>query len=153
MPKKLSKAIYFVLFLLAAAFFCGCVSSQPPAGAKQEIWKGQFTGDINGDLTITAWNVSTDKNLKVLKGELNSKIDSVIGGYGTGTLYGNLSGQIKDGVFTASFRGNAKVTDGSARVSGRFIGNMSEKKGAGTWNCNVTHGAMRLKGKWTLEKQ
>ena len=135
----MNKAIPFlklgILLLLPLTFFflSGCASTQTEKGTDWEPWVGEFSGMVDADLKMFFSRLEEEKGVYLVKGTFKGDIESVAGGYGSGTMTARIKGKVKDGVFNLSMSGFATVSEGRAMIDGKMIGTLSKTQAFGNW--------------------
>lgn len=138
--------ILILLLAFASTSFAGTSYKTPPG----QIWSGNVTGMIDGQMVLNAWEVENKAGELYVRSKVKMKIRSS-SGYGSGYLTGTISGKVVNGELKAGFNGTANVSDGQAAVVGQLVGTLLDASGSGTYNLNTQVGQYR--GKWTLERQ
>ena len=135
----MNKAIPFlklgILLLLPLTFFflSSCASTQTEKGTDWEPWVGEFSGMVDADLKMFFSRLEEEKGVYLVKGTFKGDIESVAGGYGSGTMTARIKGKVKDGVFNLSMSGFATVSEGRAMIDGKMIGTLSKTQAFGNW--------------------
>jgi hypothetical protein len=137
--------------ILAFLLLLGCASTQIEPGTVAEMWEGKVTGMIDGDIKFSIARIAEENNVFSLKGNMVMKAQEIAGGYGEGRISCSIKGKIKNGVMNARLFGRAKVSEGTADVSGDLVGTISRTQGFGTWTLSHVEGVHS--GKWTAEKR
>jgi hypothetical protein len=156
MKKTTIILMLFVLFMVSFSlfFFFGCASTPELKDAEGELWAGKLTGMIDADLKMYFSRFEEKEDLHVVKGSFKGKIGRVAGGYGSGTMRGTLSGEVKKGNVDVRIRGTATVNEGSASITGKMQGTLSETQASGTWDIDARsgEGSHYFSGQWHADK-
>lgn len=140
------------LFLMPFVICClsGCASLPGEQEIQGEPWTGEFTGMIDADLEMSVARFEAGRDTFMVKGTFEGEIGRVAGGFGNGTMRGAIKGEVKDGVFNVGINGRATVTEGSARITGRMKGTLSNRKASGTWviDAHSSEGTYTFSGAW-----
>ncbi|MCK5311213.1 MAG: hypothetical protein KAJ62_03845 [Desulfobacteraceae bacterium] len=150
MKKKL-----IVIILIPAMIFIlsSCVSNTVHyKDADAEIWIGEMTGMMIGDITMQSWEVENSTGEHKTKSKMSVKIAQTTDGH-AGTMEGIITGLIIGEKFEGSFTGQVMMVEGGSPVRGKFIGEFSDTKGSGSWVISADRALLRYTGKWTLKKQ
>ena len=146
----------FILFMIFSSlfFFFGCASTPGLKDTEGELWAGKLTGMIDADLKMYFDRFEEKEDLYVVRGSFTGKIGSVAGGYGGGTMRGTLSGEVKKGDVVVRLRGTANVNEGSASITGKMRGTLSDTQAAGTWDIDArsSEGSHSFSGQWHADK-
>jgi len=155
--KKATRVLkLFVLFMVSSSLFIffGCASTPEMKDTEGELWVGKLTGMIDADLQMYFSRFEKKEDLYVVKGSFNGEIGRVAGGYGSGTMRGTLSGEVKEGSVDVRIRGTATVNEGSASITGKMRGTLSDTQAAGTWDIDArsSEGSHSFSGQWHANK-
>jgi hypothetical protein len=146
----------FVMFMVSSSLFFlfGCTSAPELKGTEGELWAGKLTGMIDADLKMYFSRFEEKGDLYVVRGSFNGEIGRVAGGYGSGTMRGTLSGEVKKGNIDVRIRGTATVNEGSASITGKMKGTLSDTQAAGTWDIDArsSEGSHSFSGQWHADK-
>ncbi|MCB2166733.1 MAG: hypothetical protein KQI78_03660 [Deltaproteobacteria bacterium] len=146
----------FVLLILSSSliFFFGCASSPELKGTEGELWAGKLAGMIDADLKMYFSRFDEKEDHYEVKGSFNGEIGRVAGGYGSGTMRGTLSGEVKEGNVVVRIRGTATVNEGSASITGKLRGTLLDNQAAGTWDIDArsSEGSHYFSGQWHADK-
>ncbi len=145
-----------VLFMVSSALFLlsGCASTPKVQGTEGELWIGKLSGMIDADLDMYFSLVEEEEDTYQVKGNFQGEIGSVAGGHGSGTMQGVIKGKIVKGAVDIRMRGNATVSEGSAAITGKMAGSLSNTQAFGSWNIDArsSEGSHRFSGEWRAAK-
>jgi len=146
----------FVLLMVSCSlfFFSGCASTPEMKDTEGEHWVGKLTGMIDADLQMYFSRFEEKEDFYEVKGSFIGEIGRVAGGYGSGTMRGTLSGEVKKGSVDVRIRGTATVNEGSASITGKMEGKLSDTQSAGTWDIDArsSEGSHYFSGQWHADK-
>ena len=147
---------FTLMILLPLMFFlvASCATSPDEQGLDWEPWEGKLTGMVEADLTMQFSRLAQEEGAYMVKGTFAGDIENVAGGYGSGTMSGDIRGKVKDGIFNVRIRGHARVRAGSASVDGKLLGTLSQTQAFGTWNLEArdSEATYRFSGDWKADK-
>ncbi len=150
MFKLLTSSRAFLLTTLIVVFsILGCASTQPVPDTDTEKWIGKISGMAEGNLELFIKQTQAQGDFYSVTGPFVMNL-ATTGGYGSGTVKGQVEGKVQNGTMKAKISGNAQTEDGSSRISGEMIGTISKTKASGTWS--IGYIKVFLSGKWTAEK-
>jgi hypothetical protein len=146
----------FVLFMVSSSlfFFFSCTSTPELKGTEGELWAGKLAGMIDADLKMYFSRFDEKEDRYEVNGSFKGEIGRVAGGYGSGTMRGTLSGEVKEGNVVVRIRGTATVNEGSASITGKMKGTLSDTQAAGTWDIDARsgEGSHHFSGQWHADK-
>jgi hypothetical protein len=149
----LSNRLAFLALFAAFFFVSGCASTQVGEGLDRENWAGNVTGEIDSDFEMSIVRLKDTENTYHVRGSFAWDIEGTAGGFGGGRMTGRLEGRIVDGILKAAISGHAKVSEGSARITGSMEGNLSEEQASGTWRIKAhADQVYYFSGQWSAEK-
>ena len=153
-PDSNLKLIVLALLSLMPFLLSGCATEPVARGANWEPWAGRLTGMVEADLTMYFSRLEQEEGAFLVEGSFSGDIEDVSGGYGSGTMSGDIRGQVKDGIFNVRIRGHARVRAGSAAVDGKLLGTLSQTQAFGTWNLEArdSEETYRFAGEWNADK-
>ncbi len=148
------KLALMVLLTLLLFPFTGCATSPAEEGLDWEPWEGKLTGMVEADLTMHFSRSAQEEGAYVVKGSFAGDIEDVSGGYGSGTMSGDIRGKVKDGIFNVRMKGHARVRAGSAAVDGKLLGTLSQTQAFGSWKLEArdSEETYRFSGEWKADK-
>ena len=139
---------------LTFLFFSGCASTQTEKDSDWEPWVGELSGMVDADLNMFFSRLEEAEGIYLVKGTFKGDIESVAGGYGSGTMTARIKGRVKDGIFDLSMWGFASVSEGRANIDGKMIGTLSKTQAFGSWTINALDDERTYKfsGDWSAKK-
>jgi|GEM_PF-2390687 len=156
MKKNMLVLEWLVLFMASSALFLlsGCASTSEVQGTEGELWMGKLTGMVDADLKLYFSRIEEDEATYLVKGHFSGEIDNVAGGHGSGRMSGVIAGQVKEGKIDVRMRGTATVSEGSASITGKMAGALSNTQAFGSWNIDArsSEGSHRFSGEWHADK-
>ena len=149
----LSNRLAFLVLFAVAFFIAGCASTQVEESLDRENWAGKVTGEIDSDFEMLIIRLKDMENTYRVRGSFAWDIGETAGGFGGGLMTGRLEGRIEDGIFKAAISGHAKVSEGSARITGSMEGALSGINGSGKWKIKAhADQVYYFSGEWSAEK-
>lgn len=145
-----SRRNFLLIMLIVVLSIFGCASTQLVPDADTDKWIGEISGMAEGDLELFIKQTQGQGDFYSVTGSCAISLETTAGGYGSGTVTGQMKGKIKNGIMKAKIYGHAQVEDGSSQISGKIIGTISKTQAFGTWSIGHIEGSHS--GKWTAEK-
>ena len=149
-----TKFVCLLMLVFTIGFLAGCATPSDVQGTDGEPWAGKLTGMIDADLTMYFSRLEEAQDIYLVKGTFSGDIDDVSGGYGGGTMRGDITGKVRDGIFNVRIRGHAHVRAGSAAIEGKLLGTLSKTQAFGTWKIDArdSENTYRFSGEWNAGK-
>ena len=148
------KSALLAVLPLMLCLMSGCATEPATRGLNWEPWKGKLTGMVDADLTMHFSRSEQEEGTYVVEGSFAGAIEDVTGGYGGGTMSGDIKGKVKDGIFNVRLKGHARVRAGSASVEGKLLGTLSQTQAFGSWKLEArdSEETYRFSGEWNADK-
>ncbi len=148
------KFVLMILLPLMLVTLSGCATAPVERGSNWEPWSGKLSGMVDANLTMYFSRLEQEEGAFLVEGSFAGDIQDVAGGYGSGTMTGDIRGQVKDGIFNVRLRGHARVRAGSAAVEGKLLGTLSQTQAFGSWNLEArdSEETYRFSGEWKAGK-